>query len=168
MPYQGYADGVYLAAQASAKGGFAHFGVLDIGNCLEVPGADGINPIVVHQCPPRIRADWLYDTGTWQLLAVETDAIAARQRYTAALTVPDYHVLRHNCEHLARFVVTGSWESKQLQAIGWLAGVTALVIVAANGEAAPPRRSRAQAGRGAWRYAARRRTGSGPRRRVQW
>jgi len=99
MPYQDYADGVYLAAQASPKGGFAHFGALDVGNCLQIPGADGTNPIIVHQCPPRIRAGWLYDTGTWQLLAVEIDAIAARQRYMAALTVPEYYVLRHNCEH---------------------------------------------------------------------
>jgi len=164
MPYQDFADGVYLAAQPSRKGGFAHFGALDIGNCLEIPGADGINPIIVHQCPPRIRADWLYDTGTWQLLAVAADPAAALQRYKAALTNPDYYVLRHNCEHFARFVVIGTWESKQLQAIGWLAGITTLVVVAASDETPPHRTRVAPATRGNWRYTPRRRRAAGPRR----
>lgn len=166
MPYQDYADGVYLASQPSTKGGLAHFAALDIGNCLQISGADGITPVLVHQCPPRICADWFYGTGTWQLLAVETNALAARQRYMAALTVPDYDVLRHNCEHFSRFVVTGSWESKQLQAIGWLAGVAALIIVAANNDPLP-RRPRAQPA-GDRGYARRRRRGAAQVRRAQW
>jgi hypothetical protein len=80
MLYQGYADGIYLAMQPVTKGAIAHFGVLDIGDKLPVPGADGINPIVVYQYPPRIRADWLSETGAWQLLAVATDTPAALQR----------------------------------------------------------------------------------------
>lgn len=166
MAYQGYSDGIYLAAQPSRKGGFAHFLVLDIGNRLEVPGADGMNPVIVHQTPPGIQAELFQGEGVW-LLAKATDDAAALQRYRAACTVPAYHFLRHNCEHFARFVVTGTWESKQLQGIGWLAGITALVIVAASNEA-PPRRARAQpASRGGWQYASRRRSRAGVQRRVR-
>lgn len=158
MPYQGYPDGVYLGTQSSRKGGFAHYLVLDIGNRLQVPAADGINPVAVHQCPPRIRADWFRDVGDCLLLAVASDEKAARLRYEAALTSPDYYLFRHNCEQFARFVVTGTWESKQLQALGWLAGITALAVVA-GGNDAPPRRTRASSpSRGDWRYASRRRS----------
>jgi hypothetical protein len=141
MPYQGYADGIYLAAQPSTKGVFTHFGTLDIGNCLQIEGADGIHPIIVDQSPPHIQASWLRETGTWQLLAVASDPTAARLRYLAALTSPHYYPLRHNCEHFARFVVTGTWESRQVQALGWIAGLVALAI-AADTNGRPVRRSR--------------------------
>ncbi len=167
MPYQGYPDGVYLAAQPSRKGVFVHYLVLDIGNRLEIPGADGLNPVVVHQSPPHIRADWFSDTGGCQLVAIAGDDAAARIRYQAALTNPDYYVLRHNCEHFARFVVAGTWESKQLQVVGWLVGITALVIVAANSEAPPQRRAQVEPSmRGDWRYATRRRRRGAERNRT--
>jgi hypothetical protein len=47
-----------------------------------------------------------------------------------ALTDPAYAPLRHNCEHFACWVAFGVWESKQLQAAGWIAGLSMLVAAA--------------------------------------
>jgi hypothetical protein len=139
VPYQGYPDGLYLVARPSAEKGVDHYGILDIGDRLKVPNADGINPIVVHQCPPSIRADWLQDTGIWQVLGQITDEPYPIQRYHAAIASPAYSFFGHNCEHFARFVATGIHESKQLQAAGWVAGLAVLVMAAGKSE---PERSR--------------------------
>ncbi len=132
MSYQGYPDGLYLVVQKSPTKGVDHYGILDIGNNLEVTGADGINPVIVHQCPPGIRADWLQDTGTWNVLGKITDERYAIERYKAALANPTYDLFGHNCEHFARFVATGVRESTQLQAAGVVAGLAALAVVALN------------------------------------
>jgi hypothetical protein len=132
MSYQGYPDGLYLVVQKSPTKGVDHYGILDIGNNLEVTGADGINPVIVHQCPPGIRADWLHDTGTWNVLGKITDERYAIERYKAALANPAYDLFGHNCEHFARFVATGVRESTQLQAAGVVAGLAALAVVALN------------------------------------
>ena len=132
MSYQGYPDGLYLVVQKSPTKGVDHYGILDIGNNLEVTGADGINPVIVHQCPPGIRADWLQDTGTWNVLGKITDERYAIERYKAALANPAYDLFGHNCEHFARFVATGVRESTQLQAAGVVAGLAALAVVALN------------------------------------
>lgn len=132
MFYQGYPDGLYLVVQKSPTKGVDHYGILDIGNNLEVTGADRINPVIVHQCPPGIRADWLQDTGTWNVLGKITDERYAIERYKAALANPAYDLFGHNCEHFARFVATGVRESTQLQAAGVVAGLAALAVVALN------------------------------------
>jgi hypothetical protein len=138
VPYQNLADGLYLVTQRSAAKGVDHYGILDVGNRLRVPGADGTNPVVVHQCPPGIRADWLQDTGAWEVLGRITDEPYAVARYHTALANPAYDLFGHNCEHFARFVATGVRESKQLQAAGWIAGLATLVIVASAEERPKP------------------------------
>lgn len=129
MPYQGRPDGLYLVMQKSPTKGVDHYGILDIGNKLLVQGADGINPVIVHQCPPSIRADLLEGTGTWNILGRITDEQYAIARYKAALADPAYNLFGHNCEHFARFVATGVRESKQLQAAGAIAVCATLAFV---------------------------------------
>jgi hypothetical protein len=143
MPCQGLPDGLYLVKQSSAGKGVDHFGILDIGNLLGVPGADGINPVVVHQTPPRIRHDWFQNTGSWLALGRITDEPFAIARHRMALANPAYDLFGNNCEHFARFIATGVRESKQLQAAGWAVGLTALVLTAPD-EAPPRRRRRAK------------------------
>ena len=133
MPYQGLTDGLYLVMQRSPGKAVDHYGILDIGNRLAVGGADGINPVVVHQTPPGIKADWLQHTGEWRVLGRITDEPFAIARYRAALANPKYDLFGHNCEHFARFVATGVRESKQLQAAAVVAGLAALVMVASRG-----------------------------------
>jgi hypothetical protein len=63
MPYGTYADGLYLVKQRAqvSKSGVEHYGILDIGNRLkrsQGPALD-LQPVVYHNTPPNLRADWL-------------------------------------------------------------------------------------------------------------
>jgi hypothetical protein len=139
MPYQGLADGLYFVRQYSREKGVDHYGILDIGNRRRAPGYSG-TPVILHQLRPRIRADRLHKTGTWQVLYKIDDEAAALKRVKIALSDPDYALLRHNCEHFARFVAFGVRESKQLQAAGWLTGIITLAIIGTEDEPLRPRR----------------------------
>ena len=56
MPFQQFADGLYLLLQRSPSKGVDHYGILDVGNRLRSPIVP-IEPVVIHQTPPEIRAD---------------------------------------------------------------------------------------------------------------
>ena len=142
MPYHDCADGLYFAVQRSAAKGFDHYGIVDIGNRRRAPSVDNLHPVVLHQRPPGITADWLRDTGNWQLMHRIEDEAVALERLGIALTDPAYPALRHNCEHFARWVAFGVWESKQLQVVGWIASLSMLVITAFNDEVQRPRSRR--------------------------
>lgn len=130
MPFQGCEDGLYIAKQKSQnKLGIEHYGILDIGNRLNHPNADGINPTVVHQTPPQLRIDWLKDTGIWALLGKITDEAMARERISIAAKTPNYELFGNNCEHFARFIATGKRESRQLQSAAVIS-LAALAIYA--------------------------------------
>ncbi len=108
MPYQGYPDGLYLLKQKSQDKGVDHYGILDVGNRINHP----------------------QDTGVRAVLGRITDEAHAIQRMMGALQNPGYDLFGHNCEHFARYVATGNMESTQLQAVGVIAGLTALVVFA--------------------------------------
>ncbi len=132
MPFQGYEDGLYLVKQKSHnKPGIEHYGILDIGNRLGHPRADGFNPTVIHQTPPQLRIDWFGGTGLWSILGKITDENMARGRVQRAAQDPMYDLFGHNCEQFARFVATGKHESTQLQAVA-VVGLAALAIYAFN------------------------------------
>jgi hypothetical protein len=130
MPYQNLADGLHLLRQRSqSKEGVYHYGVLDVGNRLGRTPAWQYHqhPVVIHQTPPTIRADWLANTGSWESLgmvacAQEASAIA---RIMQALQDPHYDLFGNNCEHFARFVTTGQRESTQVNNV---VGVVLLII----------------------------------------
>ncbi|WP_345990159.1 lecithin retinol acyltransferase family protein [Sulfurimonas sp. HSL1-2] len=126
MPYQSHQDGLYLAVQPSEKNGIpiSHYGVIDIGNILEHPESDGSHPIVIHQTPPSIRADWLGHTGNWDIIGKVTDTQKAIQRIKEALENPEYDLFGNNCEHFARYVTEGVKTSRQ---VFW-AGVSVVAI----------------------------------------
>ena len=128
MPYQQYPDGLYLLKQKPEAKGVDHYGILDVGNRMGHPQVDGRHPVVIHQTPPSIRLDWLQYTGTWSVLGRITDEDEAKARMNVAFENPNYDLFGHNCEHFARYVATGRHESTQLQAVGIVAGLTALVI----------------------------------------
>ena len=130
MPYSGYQDGLYLMKQNSSEKGVDHYGILDVGNRINNPQVDGRYRVVIHQTPPSIRIDWLQNTGTWTVLGRITDEPDAIARMQAAFQNPDYDLFGHNCEHFARYVATGKAESTQLQAVGIVIGLVALVFVA--------------------------------------
>lgn len=134
MPYQGLQDGLYLVVQHSPEKGVDHYGVLDVGNNLRYLTA--IEPVVVHQSPPAIRADWLSATGAWQVADRIVDTAAALVRLRAALENPSYDVLGNNCEHFARYVAYGKRESGQVQGAVVVVGLIGLLIFAIRSEAA--------------------------------
>jgi hypothetical protein len=134
VPYQGYSDGLYLVAQKSEAKRVDHYGILDIGNRICLPGADGINPVIIHQTPPTIRIDWFQNTGVWRVLGAVADEPFALQRLNAAFTNPNYDLFGNNCEHFARFVALGTRESTQVQAAVVVAGLAALTFVVVQGQ----------------------------------
>ncbi len=119
MPYQELSNGLYRIHQPAQKCGLKvdHYGILDIGNNLQIPGADREQPTVVHQTPPRIRADRLADTGPFSVVESIGDIEGARARLRNALQDPEYRVLKNNCEHFANFIGRGRATSKQVQGV---------------------------------------------------
>lgn len=136
MPYQGHADGLYLVARRSPEKGVDHYGIVDIGNRFHLTGADGIRPVVVHQRPPAIAAEWLNNAGPgdWRVLGKIGDESYATERLRQAAANPAYNLFGNNCEHFARFIATGVRQSTQLQTAGIVAGLAALAVVVANAE----------------------------------
>jgi len=130
VPYGSLQDGLYLLRQPAQKPGIHHYGILDVGNRLGIQGVDGRQPVVVHQTPPRLRPDWLQETGQWEVHLQITDEQAAIQRINKAFLNPNYDLFGNNCEHFARYVATGVHESTQLQVAGMIAGLAALVWIA--------------------------------------
>jgi len=130
MPYQEYEDGLYLLKQKSARKGVAHYGIMDVGNRLRHPGVNGQQPVVIHQTPPTIKMDWLQDTGDWLVLGKITDEEDAISRLNIVLQKPNYNLFVNNCEHFARYVATGRYESTQLQAAVFMGGLVAISLMA--------------------------------------
>lgn len=126
MPYQYLPDGLFLLKRPSPGKGVDHYGVLDVGNRFGLDGVDGTEPVVAHQTPPAVTFNWFQDTGIWYVIGQVTDEAAAFARFEMALSTPGYDLFGHNGEHFARFVTTGVWESKQLQAAGLVAGLAIL------------------------------------------
>lgn len=126
-------NGLYLIKQKCQLKGFLvdHYGILDIGNRLCLP-VNGNAPVVIHQTPPRVRTDWLDNTGQWDLMGQILDEPRAIARINKALENDMYDLFGNNCEHFARFVASGSRESTQLQGIGLFIGMLAIVIVLAK------------------------------------
>ncbi len=138
MPSHTLRNGLYLIRQkCQVKGVLVdHYGILDIGNRLRLPVTNSL-PVVIHQTPPRIRTDWLDNTGQWDLLGQITGEQLAIARINKALENDAYDLFGNNCEHFARFVALGSRESTQLQALGFFVGLFAVIILLAmSGEGA--------------------------------
>lgn len=129
MPNQQYPNGLYLLKQESETKCVDHYGILDIGNRINHSRAGRRRPVVIHQTPPSIRLDFLQDTGTWLVLGRIPDEEAAKSRINTAFKNPAYGWFRHNCEHFARYVATGRFESTQLQAACILAGFGLMALV---------------------------------------
>ena len=130
MPYQHLADGLYLLKQRSTLKPVDHYGVLDVGNRLRLIHAGPSQPVVVHQTPPAITTNWIWDTGSWLVIGKVQDETRAIARLHRALRDPTYDVFGNNCEQFARFVATGVRESTQLRAAVVLAGIAGLACVA--------------------------------------
>lgn len=130
MPYQHLNDGLYLVRQKSAAKGVDHYGILDVGNRIGHPEIIfPVQPVVIHQRPPRIQIDWLQNTGEWAVLGQITDEADAIARMRKAAENPNYDLFGHNCEHFARYVATGRRESTQVQVAVAIAGLVALAFV---------------------------------------
>lgn len=138
MPHRIRRAGLYLMIQKTQMKGVLvdHYGILDVGNRMNLSKA-GWQPLVIHQTPPQIRLDQLADTGDWKVLGKITDETDAISRINRAIENSAYDLFGNNCEHFARYVATGRRESTQLQALGLVAGLLAIVVILAmSGEGA--------------------------------
>lgn len=137
MPYQGIAEGLYVLRQFRPDKLVFHYGILDVGNRLQLANAvPWGEPVVVHQPPTGLRVEALSQTtGEWQLLSRVDDEAAARERLVEAMKSPQYGLFGNNCEHFVTFVAKGVRESSQLQLAG-LAVVGGLLVLAARRSAA--------------------------------
>ena len=121
-------DGVFLLERVRADKGVDH---LAVGLGSRLAGRlrfSSWQPVVVHLLPPRLQVE-AWGRG-WQVLARATDEDSALARLVEACQRPRYELLGNNCEHFARYVVTGKRESRQLQGAGWVAvGLAAFIFV---------------------------------------
>lgn len=142
MPYKNFAGGLYFARQPATKAGVgAHFGIIDVGNRRRAPTRRR-EPVVWHLRQPGITTSWLHETEPWQILDKIRNEAAALQRLRIAQQYnPRYAIHRDNCEHFARFIAYGRWESKQVQAVTVI-GLITLVALAADEDQKYPRRRR--------------------------
>jgi hypothetical protein len=128
MPYQGLADGLYLAKRPALTTKIVdHFGVIDIGNRLgyPLPPMAEPTPVVIHQTAEGLKAEVL--SGQWNIEARIDDESGAKARIQTAMATPDYDLFGNNCEHFARFIASGVKESKQLQVAAFV-GIAGLAI----------------------------------------
>lgn len=131
MPYKQIQDGLYLLIQKSEEKGVDHYGILDVGNRLNLDEVRLVRqPVVIHQTPPSIQISWLQDTGAWNNLGKILDEPAAIARIRNAARNPHYDLFGNNCEHFARYVATGVRESTQVQAAVAVTGLVALTAYA--------------------------------------
>lgn len=138
MPYQGWSDGLYLAKQKSniKPDLIDHYSVIDIGNLLNQPQGNPNIPIIIHQASPSLRVDGLSNTGSWEILekVQDDDIINTKKRFQEAINNPAYNLVVNNCEQFARYVTTGVKESKQLQGVGAIIALGALLYSIWNRE----------------------------------
>ena len=133
MPYQGIADGLYLASTPGAKVKgipVVHYGIIDIGNVLKAQSVDesGV-PTVIHQTPPRIKFEHLLPGTKWKLIDRIADVDGAVARIRKAAKNPEYDLLGNNCEHFAKFVAHDTKVSGQVLVGVAVAGGIALGAV---------------------------------------
>lgn len=128
MPYKGWDDGLYLIKQPGIKTlDLDHYGIMDVGNRLGQSQGAYFRPLVVHLGPPAVRADWLEDLGSAQVLGRIYDEAGAIRRLNEAMQNPNYSAFDNNCEHFARYIAYGKRESIQLQ---WaVIGVAAVGLI---------------------------------------
>lgn len=129
MPDRRLESGLYLIKQKSEVKNIVvdHYGILDIGNRLKL--ANAWQPIVIHQTPPRIRTDWLANTGNWAVLGRIADEQFAINRINKALENDTYDLFGNNCEHFALYVAHGKRESTQIQGIVFTIGLILLLLL---------------------------------------
>ena len=75
-----------------------HFGIMDAGNRFRLEGIDSSRPLVLHQIPPKIRAESIRVDAEWTVVKRVADEEAARIRLLSALNKSDNNVIAHNCE----------------------------------------------------------------------
>ena len=124
-----YPPGMYLVTQKSNYKLVTHYGILDIGNRLNLPIKNKNTPIIIHQVQPRIRFEKLKNIDEWYIQGKITNEYIAIMRINKALNNPKYSLFGNNCEHFARYVATGKKESIQLQFAFTVITIAALAAI---------------------------------------
>ena len=115
IPFREF-DGVFLMKKQSTKlPGAEHYGVLISGEPLRFLGLHGCPPVVIHRTS-EMKTDWAETTGSWQVIEQvrpdQTQPAVARAR--AVFNDPNYYLLTNNCEHTARYIISGQKLSTQV------------------------------------------------------
>lgn len=129
IPFREF-DGMFLLKKQSTKiPGAEHYGVLVAGRPLRSLGVPSNQPVLIHR-ELGMRADWADGTGEWKMVEqVPADQIqSALARARKVFNEPNYDLLTNNCEHTARYIVSGEKRSTQ---VGWYLVGTGVAIAAA-------------------------------------
>lgn len=136
IPHNNLRSGLYLVKQSGRKIGLEHYGILDVGNVIGHTKVKGQHPVVIHQTPPRVRIDWLKNTGSWHIVGrVQSKHLKeAIKRVNIALRDKNYDLFLNNCEQFARFIAEGKKYSTQLRAVGVLTALGTITLLSMNGQ----------------------------------
>jgi hypothetical protein len=134
----GLPRGIFLVSRpATAKPAYHHFAVYLCGEWDINVAQDGCYyPVVAELNSMGVQMNW-YEGDLWTAhgqVAPEEELRALWRLEMACAKDPDYALLVRNCEQFARWVTTGTWESKQVQTAGFLAIVAAFGILVAHSE----------------------------------
>jgi hypothetical protein len=118
--------GLFLVERRLANKPGRHVGILDVGNTFQQQRLGWWSSVVYQYGPTGITFEDL--TAYWTTIKPITDVAGAVSRFREA-RLAAYDLVTNNCEHFARYVASGSRESKQVQAWGWVLGITAACLV---------------------------------------
>lgn len=127
MPLQVLRPGIAIVVRRDL--GKDHYGLLDVGGQLGYP--TGVYAAVFDLSPLKVRFRPFVAT-EWQIIGWTHDVHAARTRFTEACADSTYRLFDNNCEHFARYVVSGTRESTQVKSLLAVACVIGLIMLLRN------------------------------------
>ena len=130
-------SGIYLAKKPAEKFGglIEHYGIIEVGNILNLVAADLNTLVVYHQTAEKgFTYEYISSPSPWTIIGRvrNENLMDARSRLINASTEPNYDLWGNNCEHFARYVASGEKTSSQLNGCLAVTGLVAIIWLANN------------------------------------
>ena len=126
-----FEEGVYLVKRKSVYFDKDHYGFAVVGKFLKYFDSSWDRPKVIHKTNLGVHAD-PFEPFSWERIEKMSESDIRLAVLRTKISMNDaYDLLLDNCEHFARFVITGIKESSQIQnavKLG-IAGVTAYFLL---------------------------------------
>lgn len=135
MPRQTLSRGLHIVKRWSTeKGGFFHFAIVDVGNCIGATNFDP-SPARILEFSARGMQFEEYDSNDgWQLVQTIGDRGSATARIWAFAAAPQkgYDLIANNCEHFVWYVADGRRKSTQVRQAGLAVAALAVLVLAGS------------------------------------